>query len=143
MDPMAVEVHEALRRVLARTSWQDLRGGAHLRYELTRALPDGSVARQHHHIHVLCAALDENVPRTLYDAQPVTAADVIHLADHLGVVRGWSSQTAAAAVQAWVSALDLTQEAGALDLAPEGGAAGSTAPLDGTDTQIDPGAGHP
>lgn len=102
---MDTDVTAALAAVLVRLPVTQLRGGAHLRYELRRELPDADLERQRRRVHMVCAAVDENLPARMGDLQPLTRDDLDHLARDLAAVRGWDVDAAESVVTIWASAL--------------------------------------
>ncbi|MFN8098786.1 MAG: hypothetical protein U0Q21_10940 [Dermatophilaceae bacterium] len=96
----------ALRQVAASTPPHMARQPAYLRSALTRRL--GELAPQYRSdIHLVCGALDENIPESLTDLAPLTTSDLTWQARHLASCRSWSVEAAEHAVRTWVAALRL------------------------------------
>ncbi len=96
----------ALRQVAAATPAHLARQPAYLRSALTRRLGD-LAPHYRSDIHLVCGALDENVPESLADLAPLTTADLTWQARHLAACRSWTVEAAEHAVRTWVAALRL------------------------------------
>jgi hypothetical protein len=96
----------ALRQVVAGTPTHLVRQPAYLRSALSRRL--GELAPQYRSdIHLVCGALDENVPESLAELAPLTTSDLTWQARHLAACRAWTLEAADHAVRTWVAALRL------------------------------------
>ncbi len=102
---MDTDLTAALAAVLVRLPVTQVRGSAHLRYELGRELTETDRTQHRRRVHMVCAAVDENLPARLGDLQPLTPDDLDHLARDLAAVRGWELEAAESVVTIWAGAL--------------------------------------
>lgn len=79
-----------------------------LKLRLTRLLGDDAHTYRRD-LHLVVAALDENVPAELRASAPLTTADLERHAQMLAVTRGWTAEAAMTAVILWADALALSR----------------------------------